>query len=465
MNNKILIIDDDELVCQSLKKILIKFGYETEYLTNAERTIEKIEEYDPDIVILDIYLTSLNGLDVLKSIHSKFSNLPVVMITAYADVNIAIKALKLGATDFLLKPLDLEQLKIIIERVISQKNLKEEVEKLHEIIKEDYISKEYFGKSSKIQKIVSSVEKLAKSYDTTILIEGESGTGKEMFAKFIHQQSPRKNGPFIRINCSAIPRELAESELFGHEKGAFTGALQKTKMGKFELASGGTILLDEIAELSPEMQAKLLRVLQEKKFFRLGGEKEIEVDVRVLAATNKTLSEEVKKGNFREDLYYRLNVGYVYIPPLRERKEDILFLAYAFLNEFGNKFEKKINGFEQAALELLQEYPWRGNIRELKNVIERVTILLEDDIVKEKHLMFLKPNIVQFNSSDDKFVLKIPSKGISIDVVLRKLIEETLKITNGNQVRAAKILGLTRSKLRYRMEQLGIVVTKNVQNN
>jgi len=465
MNNKILIIDDDELVCQSLKKILIKFGYETEYLTNAERTIEKIEEYDPDIVILDIYLTSLNGLDVLKSIHSKFSNLPVVMITAYADVNIAIKALKLGATDFLLKPLDLEQLKIIIERVISQKNLKEEVEKLHEIIKEDYISKEYFGKSSKIQKIVSSVEKLAKSYDTTILIEGESGTGKEMFAKFIHQQSPRKNGPFIRINCSAIPRELAESELFGHEKGAFTGALQKTKMGKFELASGGTILLDEIAELSPEMQAKLLRVLQEKKFFRLGGEKEIEVDVRVLAATNKTLSEEVKKGNFREDLYYRLNVGYVYIPPLRERKEDILFLAYAFLNEFGNKFEKKINGFEQAALELLQEYPWRGNIRELKNVIERVTILLEDDIVKEKHLMFLKPNIVQFNSSDDKFVLKIPSKGISIDVVLRKLIEETLKITNGNQVRAAKILGLTRSKLRYRMEQLGIAVTKNVQNN
>jgi two-component system NtrC family response regulator len=387
------------------------------------------------------------------------------MITAYADVSIAIKALKLGATDFLLKPLDLEQLKIIIERVITQKNLKEEVEKLHEIIKEDHISKEYFGKSSKIQKIVSSVEKLAKSYDTTILIEGESGTGKEMFAKFIHQQSPRKNGPFIRINCSAIPRELAESELFGHEKGAFTGALQKTKMGKFELASGGTILLDEIAELSPEMQAKLLRVLQEKKFFRLGGEKEIEVDVRVLAATNKTLSEEVKKGNFREDLYYRLNVGYVYIPPLRERKEDILFLAYAFLNEFGNKFEKKINGFEQAALELLQEYPWRGNIRELKNVIERVTILLEDDIVKEKHLMFLKPNIVQFNSSDDKFVLKIPSKGISIDVVLRKLIEETLKITNGNQVRAAKILGLTRSKLRYRMEQLGIAVTKNVQNN
>jgi two-component system NtrC family response regulator len=283
-----------------------------------------------------------------------------------------------------------------------------------------------------------------------------------MIAKFIHQQSPRKDGPFIRINCSAIPRELAESELFGHEKGAFTGAIQKTKMGKFELASGGTILLDEIAELSSEMQAKLLRVLQEKKFFRLGGEKEIEVDVRVLAATNKRLEDEVKKGNFREDLYYRLNVGYVLIPPLRDRKEDILFLAYSFLNEFGSKFEKKFLGYEPTALELLKEYPWKGNIRELKNVIERVTILLEDEEVKEKHLQFLKPSINQY-TTEDKFVLKIPSKGVSIDVVLRKLIEDTLRITNGNQVRAAKILGLTRSKLRYRMEQLGIEVTKNIQ--
>lgn len=465
MNNRILIIDDDELVCQSLRKILIKFGYETLYITDSDLAIDKIEEFYPDVILLDIYLTTANGLDVLKNIHSKFTSIPVVMITAYADVNIAVKALKLGATDFLLKPLDLEQLKIIIDRVITSKNLKAEVEKLHEIIREDYISKEIFGKSNKIQKIVNSVEKLAKSYDTTILIEGESGTGKEMFAKFIHQQSPRKDGPFIRINCSAIPRELAESELFGHEKGAFTGALQKTKMGKFELASGGTILLDEIAELSPDMQAKLLRVLQEKKFYRLGGEKEIEVDVRVLAATNKKLEDEVKKGNFREDLYYRLNVGYIYIPPLRDRKEDILFLAYSFLNEFGNKFEKKFIGFDSAALELLKDYPWKGNIRELKNVIERITILLEEDEVKEKHLQFLKPAISEHNLSDDKFILKIPPKGISIDVVLRKLIEETLRITNGNQVRASKILGLTRSKLRYRMEQLGIEVTKNIQNN
>lgn len=465
MQNKILIIDDDELVCQSLKKILVKLGYLTEYTTEAEYALDKIEQFDPDLILLDIYLTTMNGLDLLKEIHLKHFNIPVIMITAFADVNIAVKAMKLGATEFLLKPIDIDQLKIIIDKALTTKNLKAEVERLSEIVKEDVLTKDYFGKSSKIQKIVTAVEKLAKSPDTTILIEGESGTGKEMIAKFIHQNSPRKNGPFIRINCSAIPRELAESELFGHEKGAFTGALQKTKMGKFELASGGTILLDEIAELSPEMQAKLLRVLQEKKYFRLGGEKEIEVDVRVLAATNKKLEDEVKKGNFREDLFYRLNVGQVTVPPLRERKEDIPFLAYSFLQEFAQKFDKQIKGFDSAALEILTEYPWKGNIRELRNVIERVTLLLEEDEVKEKHLHFLKSGVAENAISDDKFVLKIPANGIAIDVVLKKLIEDTLRITNGNQVRAAKILGLSRSKLRYRMEQLGIEVTKNIQHN
>lgn len=465
MQNKILIIDDDELVCQSLKKILAKLGYLTEYTTEAEYALDKIEQLDPDLILLDIYLTSMNGLDLLKAIHSNHFNIPVIMITAFADVNIAVKAMKLGATEFLLKPIDIDQLKIIIDKTLTTKNLKAEVERLSEIVKEDILTKDYFGKSSKIQKIVTAVEKLSKSPDTTILIEGESGTGKEMIAKFIHQNSPRKNGPFIRINCSAIPRELAESELFGHEKGAFTGALQKTKMGKFELASGGTILLDEIAELSPEMQVKLLRVLQEKKYFRFGGEKEIEVDVRVLAATNKKLEDEVKKGNFREDLFYRLNVGQVTVPPLRERKEDIPFLAYSFLQEFAQKFDKQIKGFDSAALEILSDYPWKGNIRELRNVIERVTLLLEEDEVKEKHLHFLKSGVAESSVSDDKFVLKIPAKGIAIDVVLKKLIEDTLRISNGNQVRAAKILGLSRSKLRYRMEQLGIEVTKNIQHN
>ena len=301
------------------------------------------------------------------------------------------------------------------------------------------------------------------SSDTTILIEGESGTGKEGFAKYIHQNSTRKDSPFIEINCAAIPKELAESELFGHEKGAFTGAAQKTKLGKFELAEGGTILLDEIAELSTDLQVKLLRVLQEKRFYRVGGEKEVTVNVRVLAATNKNLEEEVQKGNFREDLYYRLNVAKVVVPPLRERLEDIPILSYSFLREFSKKFDKEVIGISSDALAILEAYRWKGNIRELRNVMERVVLLIEENEVKEHHLSSLVLSDKNEKETDENFVLKIPPKGVKIDLVLKTLILKTLNITNGNQVKAAKILGLSRSKLRYRMEQLGIEVTKNIQ--
>ena len=463
MSNRIIIIDDDERVCRTLQRVLLKFEYQVEYCLDGERAVEKVKDFEPDLILLDIYLTTVNGLDLLQEFQKQFFNIPVIMITGYSDVNIAVKAMKLGAYDFLLKPVDIDQLKLIVEKAFSNINLKAEVDKLTAIVKDDVLTKEFFGKSSKIKRIVSSVEKLAKSMDTTILIDGESGTGKEMIARFIHQNSPRSNGPFIQINCSAIPRELAESELFGHEKGAFTGAQQKTKLGKFELANSGTILLDEIGELSQDLQVKLLRVLQEKKFYRVGGEREINIDVRVLAATNKNLEEEVKKGNFREDLFYRLNVGTVTIPPLRDRREDIPILAYAFLNEFSLKFDKKIKRIDPAALEMLQNYYWKGNIRELRNVMERVTLLLEEDELKDRHFQFLIPQgQTEIKHSKDEFILKIPSKGIKIEVVLRKLIENTLKITDGNQVKAAKVLGLSRSKLRYRMEQLGIEVTRKV---
>lgn len=301
---------------------------------------------------------------------------------------------------------------------------------------------------------------MAKSSDTTVLIEGESGTGKEMIARFVHQNSPRSMKRFIPINCAAIPKELAESEFFGHEKGAFTGAAQKTKLGKFELADGGTILLDEIAELTLDLQVKLLRVLQEKKFYRVGGEREVNVDVRIVAATNKNLEEEVKKGNFREDLFYRLNVAKIEMPALRERKEDIPILVYSFVKEFELKFQKKINGVSKEALEIIQNYGWKGNIRELRNVIERAVLLTEGEELKPVDLnLFVQPDKV-FDSKE--FLLKIPNEGIKIDVVLKSLITQTLKITKGNQVKAAKILGLSRSKLRYRMELLGMQMTKEV---
>ncbi|HSP87903.1 MAG TPA: sigma-54 dependent transcriptional regulator [Ignavibacteriaceae bacterium] len=459
---KILLIDDDELVCTSLKKILIKFGYEVEICTKGEEAFEKVKEIEPDIILLDIYLTTHNGLDLLKSFQKNFPQIPIIMITGYSDVKIAVSAIKSGAFDFMLKPIDLDQLKLVLGKASETISLKSKVDKLHKIIQSSDINEEFFGKSKKIQKILNSAEKFAKSPDTTILLEGESGTGKEVFAKYIHQKSPRKDYPFIQINCAAIPKELAESELFGHEKGAFTGAAQKTKLGKFELAEGGTILLDEIGELSMDLQVKLLRVLQEKRFYRVGGEKEVVINARVLAATNKSLEEEVQKGNFREDLFYRLNVAKIIVPPLRDRKEDIPLLSYTFLEEFSLKFKKFVKGISPEAMEILQSYYWKGNIRELRNVIERVVLLMEEEEVKDYHLTSLISAVTE-EKDDDKFFMKIPAKGIKIEVVLKTLILKTLSITNGNQVKAARILGLSRSKLRYRMEQLGIEVTKNIK--
>ncbi len=463
MKFKILIIDDDDLICLSLKKVLLNLDYAVDICMDGGSALDSVESYQPDIILLDIYLNEYNGLEILKEIKTKFTDIPVIMITGYSDVNIAVSAIKSGAYDFLLKPLEIDQLKLVLERATKNISLKLEVEKLNTLLKDDDITKEFFGKSKKIQKLINSVERLAASPDTTILIEGESGSGKEGFAKYIHQHSPQKNGTFVQINCSAIPKELAESELFGYEKGAFTGAAQKTKLGKFELANGGTILLDEIGELSLDLQVKLLRVLQERKFYRVGGEKEVSVNVRVVAATNKSLEEEVRKGNFREDLYYRLNVAKVLVPPLRERKDDIPILAYTFLNEFSRKFGKNIRNIDPKALEILENYVWKGNIRELKNVIERASLLMDGSELKEHHLSFLVENMKLNNHKEDDFILKIPQNGIKIDIVLRSLIQKTLKITNGNQVKAAKILGLSRSKLRYRMEQLGIEVTKSVQ--
>jgi len=463
MKPKILIIDDDNLVCLSLQKVLKKLEYDVDICMEAEKAFDKIDFFEPDIILLDIYLTTHNGLELLKEFQNQYLHIPVIMITGYSDVKIAVQAMKFGAFDFLLKPLELDQLQIILNKCTKHLNLKREVATLHSILSEDELNREFFGKSKSIIRVLNVVEKLAKSDDTTILLEGESGTGKEVFAKYIHQISPRKDKVFVPINCGTIPKELAESELFGHEKGAFTGAAQKTKLGKFELSDGGTILLDEIAELTLDLQVKLLRVLQERTFYRLGGEKEILVNVRVLAATNKNLEEEVRQGRFREDLFYRLNVAKIEIPPLRERQEDIPVLGYSFLTQYAQKFDKDIKGMDDDAINLLLKQKWKGNVRELKNTMERAVLMLDGDELRAQHLNFLSAEHGSVAQDENDYSLKIPKSGIKIDVILKDLILKTLQITHGNQVRAAKVLGLSRSKLRYRMEQLGIEVTKRIQ--
>lgn len=463
MKPKVLIVDDDNLVGISLRKVLIKLGYDVDICMDGGQVEESIVLHTPDIILLDIYLTTHNGLEILKILQKKFFHIPVIMITAYADVKIAVEAMKIGAFDFLLKPIEIDQLAIVLDKCVRHLRLQMEVDGLHEILTSNELSRDFFGKSKPIQRVLNMVERLAKSDDTTILLEGESGTGKEVFAKYIHQSSPRKNNVFIPINCGSIPKDLAESELFGHEKGAFTGASHKTKLGKFELANGGTILLDEIGELGLDIQVKLLRVLQERKFYRVGGEREISVNVRVLAATNKSLEDEVKKGSFREDLFYRLNVANINIPSLRERKEDIPVLAYAFVNEFARKFGQNIKRINDEAISLLQNYRWKGNVRELRNATERAVLMMDGDELKEQHFNFLQNNDRSDSATEQAFELTIPPEGVKIEVVLKDLILKTLNITKGNQVKAAKVLGLSRSKLRYRMEQLGIEVTKSIQ--
>ncbi len=457
MKFKVVVIDDDELFNQSITQVLTDSGYEVVSYLSGEKALRNLQDDSPDIILLDIFLKDENGLDILKKIKSEDALIPVLMITAYSDVNLAVQAMKLGADDFILKPLDFEQLEVAMQKAVKNISLQREVQRLREQLSEQSGEYKIIGQSKALLSALALAEKYALA-DTTVLITGETGTGKELVARYIHDRSPRRDGAFIAINCGAIPKDLIESELFGYERGAFTGATDKMKQGKFELAHGGTILLDEIGELSPEAQVKLLRVLQEKKFYRLGGTKEVSVDVRVIASTNKNLKFEVEAGRFRSDLYYRLNVATIHLPPLRERKEDIPLLVLSFLDEFNKKFGKRFADVDERAMEMLKSYHWPGNIRELRNTIERIVLIENDTKIRSEHLRHLQPVGIESEipNGAGEFVLKIPPTGITMDKVLRELIIQTLRITNGNQVQAAKILGITRSKLRYRMEQLKI---------
>jgi DNA-binding NtrC family response regulator len=453
---KILVADDEVLLTNSLKSILSRVGYEVRVCYRGGEVCALVKEFQPDVVLLDIFLGDVNGIELMKRIQEEFTEIPVVMITANSDVSMAVRAMKEGAMDYVVKPFDLDILNIIIQKAVENAALRTSYRPQLQGKKSLFLPP-IIAESEAMKMIMNLTRQYAYSNSTTVLIQGESGTGKELVARAIHQISHRISGPFISLNCGAIPRDLAESEFFGYEKGAFTGATEKLKQGKFELAHHGTLLLDEVGELSLDMQVKLLRVLEEKRFFRLGGTKEIEVDVRVLASSNRDLIQEVAAHRFREDLFYRLNVATITIPPLRERKEDVIPMTEAFLKEFSQKFNKTEFTLSPESKLFLENYPWRGNVRELRNALERIVLLHSPCEISAAQFSFLKTPENGFGAMHFHHeTLPIRKDAHSVRDSIMKALEQS----KGNQLQAAKILGLTRSKLRYRIEQLHIDISQ-----
>ncbi len=455
MQFKILVIDDEPILRDSLEVALKTSGYEVLTAQSGEEGLEQFKKERPDLVLLDHWLPGINGDEVLRRIKEEAPDIPVIIMTAQGSIEMAVNSMKMGAFDFIIKPFDLSQVEALIEKGLDRIRLKKEVEWLRTQYQEKFRSGGIIGVSEGMKKVLELAEKVAQGSETTVLIEGETGTGKELLAEYIHYLSPRSSFPFIPINCGAIPKELFESELFGYEKGAFTGALERGKMGKVEAAEKGTLFLDEVGELSPSAQVKVLRVLEEKEYFRVGGIEKKKADVRIIAATNKDLESEVRKGNFRDDLYFRLNVIKLTIPPLRERKEDILPLFKFFMNHFNEQFKKGFFHISPEAEGILLSYPWFGNIRELRNTVERVVLLEKGDTILEKHLHFLlrKESEVEGRKEFKPF---IPPQGVIWDEIEKQYLLEALKMKKGNKLQAAKILGISRSALLYRMAKYGL---------
>lgn len=445
--NKILIIDDEEHLCWALEKGLRQEGYQVITATRGKDGLELIQNETPSLVILDLKMPEIDGLEVLVKAKDMIPKLPVIMITAHGSIDTAIEAMKLGAVDYITKPFDLDELKIIVKQALMVSRLREEVVFLRSELNRNH--GRILGNSPAIQEINSLVERVADS-NATVLITGESGTGKEVTALSIHNHSYRRDKSYVPINCAALPETLLESELFGHEKGAFTGAVVR-KIGRFEMADKGTLFLDEVTEMPLSMQVKLLRVIQERQFERVGGTESIKIDVRIIAATNRDPMDCIKAGTFREDLFYRLNVLPIHIPPLRLRTEDIPLLVMHFLQKFNPSQDQMIS---PEAIGLLMNYEWPGNVRELQNVIERSVILSRGNDIKINHL----PKEIQKienrkNLTDQGLILNFPDEGISFDEVERALILKALEKSSGNQTKAAHLLGLTRSALLYRAQK------------
>ncbi|WP_206708934.1 sigma-54-dependent transcriptional regulator [Koleobacter methoxysyntrophicus] len=447
---KVLLVDDEAKIREILKLVLEKEGYQVHTSKNGSEALSALENEYFDVMITDLKMPKMDGLELMREIKQKGIKVNVVFITAYADIKDAVEAIKLGAFDYLEKNFKMEELLSVIKEAVKEQKMIGENESLKKKLAEHDSFFGIIGESPKIKEIKDLIIKIANS-QASVLLTGESGTGKEMFARAIHMCSKRKNKPFVAINCAALPQTLLESELFGYEKGAFTGAL-KQKKGKFEQANEGTIFLDEIGEMNIQTQSKLLRVLQEREYERVGGLETIKIDIRVITATNRDLEEAIKAGDFREDLYYRINVIPIHIPPLRERREDIPLLAEYFLKKFNVDYKKNIELISMEVIDIFMEYDWPGNIRELKNVIERAVAIAEPDvdILMPHHL---RPQLIC--PKKEKDLLEIQD-GLSLAEFEKYYIYNTLKKVNWNKSKAAQILGINRQTLYNKMRELSI---------
>src|SRR6059036_2096752 len=451
---RILIADDHDALRRGIVRALSEAHHEVDEAPNGNVAIERLHEGQYDVVVSDLKMGGSDGMDVLRTAKSLHPTTAVILMTAFGSVHTAVEAMKIGAFDYVQKPFEIEEMELKVEKAIEHRRLKHEIEYLRHTQQDIYEFDRIVGASGALQSVLSIVKKVAKS-NTTVLIRGETGTGKELIAGAIHHNSLRAARNFVKVNCAALQENLLESELFGHEKGAFTGA-DKQRIGRFEQADGGTLFLDEIGDMSPSTQAKILRVLQEHEFERLGGTRTLRVDVRLIAATNRDLSAMVQSGQFREDLYYRLNVVSIEMPPLRERKDDIVPLANSFIRRFSGELKKKIDGLEPEAQKLLMRYNWPGNIRELENTIERAMLLAEGRAIATDDLRLGETPTAGGGPRDHAAVVKIPPTGIPLEDIERHALIEALKMSNWVQKDAAELLSISPRVMNYKIKTLGI---------
>jgi two-component system NtrC family response regulator len=449
--NSILIVDDDSSQRRLVEFWLREDGYDSITAANGLEGLKSFEAHSPRLVIADIRMPGLSGTDLLSRIHDINPEIPVILVTAFGTVNSAVEAMKLGAADYLLKPLNAEELKIVVRRTLEHRKLIDENRYLREYAESSFGFENLIGRSHKMRELFDIATQVAR-HNSTVLLTGESGTGKELVAKAIHQNGPRRDKPFVTINCGAIPETLIESELFGHRKGSFTGATTD-RAGKFEAANGGTIFLDEIGELQLSLQVKLLRVIQEREIDKIGHPHPIKVDVRILAATNRELRTLVEDGQFREDLYYRLSVVRLHVPPLRERKDDIPLLLEHFMAKYCTRHGVDPLSVTEEALEVLRHYNWPGNVRELENVVERLIVMGRNKLIRPEGLpaemRAIKRRVANLR-------LELPEEGIDLEEVERDILVQALEKHKWNQTHAARYLNISRKTLIYRMEKFGL---------